>query len=140
MSADDEPHRLPTRIGFSDEQAMLLDSAVAFCRDKSPSLTVRSLLGSDSGFDAAVWQQIVQMGWAGLAIPEAFGGSGLGIGHTALIAEPMGRHLLATPFASSQLCIQGLLAAEDPALQQRWLPKLAQGSIGTVALFEDDGS
>lgn len=125
-------------ITFSDEQAMLLEAAAAFCREQSPSASVRRLLGDERGFDAAVWQRIVEMGWAGLAVPEAFGGSGLAVGHLAVIAEPMGRHLLATPFASSQLAVQALLAA-PAAAQAAWLPKLAQGMPATVALFEADG-
>ena len=135
--------QMNTRIDFSDEQAMLLDSASAFCRARSPSATVRGLIGSphdDSiGFDRGLWAQIAQLGWLGIAVPESLGGSGLGIGHTAVIAEPMGRHLLATPFTSTQLCIQGLLAGGSAAQQAEWLPRLAQGGIGTVALFEDDG-
>lgn len=130
---------LSTRIAFSDEQAMLLDSAVAFCRERSPSLTVRGLLTSEAGFDRGLWQEIAQLGWNGIAIPERFGGSGLTLGHTAVIAEPMGRHLLATPFASTQLAIQGLLAGGSPAQQAAWLPRLAGGGIASVALFEDDG-
>ncbi|MFT5483689.1 MAG: acyl-CoA dehydrogenase, partial [Halieaceae bacterium] len=35
---------------FSDEQAMILDSARDFCRDKSPVTAVRALIGSESGF------------------------------------------------------------------------------------------
>lgn len=130
---------LSTRIAFSDEQAMLLDSAVAFCRERSPSLTVRGLLTSEIGFDRGLWQEIAQLGWNGIAIPERFGGSGLTLGHTAVIAEPMGRHLLATPFASTQLAIQGLLAGGSEAQQATWLPRLAGGGIASVALFEDDG-
>ena len=130
---------LPTRIRFSDEQAMLLDSAVAFCRERSPALTVRGLLTSDSGFDRDLWAQISQLGWNGIAIPERFGGSGLTLGHTALIAEPMGRHLLALPFVSTQLAIQGLLAGGSNRHQTTWLPRLAAGAIGSVAVFEDDG-
>lgn len=137
---DTEPTgSLPTHIHFSDEQAMLLDSAAAFCKQRSPSLTVRGLIPSESGFNPAVWDEIVQLGWTGLAIPEEHGGSGLPVGHLAVIAEPMGRHLLATPFTSTQLCIQGLVASGHAALQGRWLPGLGQGGIGTVALFEDDG-
>lgn len=131
--------QLSSRISFSDEQAMLQDSAVAFCRERSPSLTVRSLLTSDTGFDHGLWQEIAQLGWNGIAIPERFGGSGLTLGHTAVIAEPMGRHLLATPFASTQLAIQGLLAGASAAQQAAWLPRLAGGGIASVALFEDDG-
>lgn len=131
--------KLDNRLHFSDEQAMLQDAAGAFCRERSPSLTVRSLIPSETGFDRGLWQQVTELGWLGVAVPETHGGSGLTIGHTAVIAEPMGRHLLATPFASTQLAIQGLLAGASAAQQSHWLPRLAQGAIGSVALFEDDG-
>jgi alkylation response protein AidB-like acyl-CoA dehydrogenase len=130
---------LSTAIRFSDEQAMLLDSATAFCRERSPSSTVRKLMSTEHGFDRAVWDQIVQLGWLGIAVPEHHGGSGLTLGHTAVIAEPMGRHLLATPFASTQIFTQGLLSLGDHRLQAEWLPRICQGSIASVALFEDDG-
>ena len=87
-------------LEFSDEQSMILDSAREFCRDKSPISAVRGLLDSDTGFDPAVWQEMVGLGWLGLAIPEEFGGSGLGIGSTVPLAECMGRHMLSTPYFS----------------------------------------
>ena len=130
---------LANRIDFSDEQAMLLDTAEAFCREHSPFSAVRARLGTQPGHDPAVWRQMAELGWCGLAVPESLGGSGLGLAELVTLAEPMGRHLMATPFVSSQLAIQALLAAGDPALQQAWLPRLAQGAIGTVALFEDEG-
>ena len=122
-----------------DEQAMLLDSAVTFCRERSPAATVRHLMATETGFDRGLWNEIARLGWNGIAIPERFGGSGLSLGHTAVIAEPMGRHLLATPFTSTQLAIQGLLAGGSAAQQAVWLPRLAGGGIASVALFEDDG-
>lgn len=131
--------QLGREMQCSDEQAMLLDSATSFCRDQSTSAKVRALIGSDTGFDAAVWRAMVEMGWLGLAVPEAQGGSGLSLGHTAVLAEPMGRHLLATPFASTQALVQGLLACGSAALQQQWLPAVCAGSVGSLALFEDDG-
>ena len=143
MSELSSPDALGSQFHFSDEQAMLQDSAVAFCRAQSPMSTVRALISGamddSSGFDRAVWQAIAELGWLGISIPEAFGGSGLTLGHTAVIAEAMGRHLLATPFASTLLCIEGLLAGGSAAQQAAWLPRLAQGGIATVALFEDEG-
>ena len=134
---------LPTRIAFSDDQALLLDAATRFCQDRASSLSVRAQLGSATGFERSVWHEIVQQGWLGIAIPEAYGGSGsgsgLGAGACAVVAEALGRHGLALPFASTQLCIQGLLAGGDEAQQTAWLPRLGQGAIGTVAVFEDDG-
>ena len=143
MTAPSSPDVLGIALHFSDEQALLQDSAVAFCRAQSPMSAVRKLIGSagdeSTGFDRSVWQAIAELGWLGIAVPERFGGSGLTLGHTAVIAEAMGRHLLATPFASTLLCTEGLLAGGSAAQQLLWLPKLAQGSIGTVALFEDEG-
>ena len=130
---------LSTRITFSDEQSMLLDTAVAFCRDKSPVSAVRAQLGTEHGFDRAVWGAIVELGWTGIAVPERFGGSGLSLAEVATIAEPMGRHLLATPFTSTQLLVQALVASGHEALQQSVLPRLCAGDIGTVALTEADG-
>lgn len=130
---------LNTRINFSDEQAMLLEAATSFCRDQSPSSAVRARIASDAGFDPAHWQAMVDMGWLGIAVPEAHGGSGLGLGACAVVAEPLGRHLLHTPFMATQLAIQALLAGGSAAQQSEWLPRLATGTVGTVALFEDGG-
>ncbi|MES2717873.1 MAG: acyl-CoA dehydrogenase family protein [Pseudomonadota bacterium] len=133
------PDTLNTRLHFSDEQAMLLEAASNFCRDKSPSSAVRARFGSDTGFDPAHWQAMVDMGWLGVAVPEQHGGSALGIAACVVLAEPLGRHLLHTPFVATQLAIQGLLAGGTAAQQADWLPRLATGAVGTVALFEDDG-
>ena len=131
------------RIRFSDEQAMLLEAATSFCRDQSPPSAVRARFGTgpddNRGFDPAHWQAMVDMGWLGIAVPEAHGGSGLGLGACAVLAEPLGRHLLHTPFVATQLAIQGLLAGGRAAQQADWLPRLATGAVGTVALFEADG-
>lgn len=128
-----------TLIRFSDEQSMLLDSAVSFCREKSPVSRVRKLLNSEEGFDAGIWQEMVSLGWTGIAVPEHLGGSGLSLAEAVTIAEPLGRHLLATPFLSTQLFTQGLLAGGSPAQQQAFLPGVCQGAPATVALFEADG-
>lgn len=130
---------LKSTMTFSEEQAMLLDTATEFFRDKSPSAAVRDLLISETGYDDAVWQEMVALGWSGLAVPEEHGGSELGLAAAVAIAEPMGRHLSATPWLSTQLCIQGLLVAGD-ALQADCLPRVAEGAIGAVALMEPGGS
>lgn len=119
---------------------MLLDTASNFFRDKSPSAKVRNLIGSANGYDDAVWQEMVSLGWSGLAIPEDFGGSGLGLAAAVSIAEPMGRHLAALPFISTQLFVQGVLAGGSDEQKSQYLPAIAEGSIGTVALFEEDGN
>lgn len=126
-------------IRFGDEQAMLLESAAAFAREQSTIADVRRRMTLAEGFEPALWQRIVALGWTGIAVPERFGGAGLTLAEVATVAEPMGRHLMATPFGSTQQFVQALLAGDDAALQAAWLPRVCEGAIGTVALFEADG-
>jgi acyl-CoA dehydrogenase len=134
-----QPSALPRHIHFSDEQAMLLEAATTFCREQSPIARVRERMQTESGFDAEVWQRMTELGWPGLCVAEAHGGAGLGLGHAATLAECMGRELLATPFAATQLAVAALQAGASPALQALWLPRIAAGHPATVALLEDDG-
>ena len=67
------------KIDFSDEQSMLLDVAREFVKDKSPGSEVRRLLESEEGFSQPVWQELVDLGWTGINLPESVGGSGLGL-------------------------------------------------------------
>lgn len=126
-----------TALAFTDDQTLILDSAREFCRAKSPIDKVRSLLDSETGFDPAVWQEMVELSWPAMAIPEEHGGAGLDIGTTVPLAESMGRALLSTPFFSVTLVAQGLLRAGTQAQQARWLPEMAAGKVAALALLDD---
>lgn len=130
---------LSTRIEFSDEQAMLLEAATSFCRDKAPIASVRAQLGTEHGYDPAVWDEMVGLGWAGITVPEQFGGSGLTLAEVATIAEPMGRQLLATPFASTQAFVHAVRAGANPAQQADWLGRVAAGAVAGTAVLEAEG-
>ncbi|MGI9287810.1 MAG: acyl-CoA dehydrogenase family protein [Pseudomonadales bacterium] len=125
-------------LSFSDEQSMILDSARQFCRDQSDISAVRALLSSDEGYSRKVWADMVELGWLGLAIPEQFGGSGLGIGATVPLAECMGRHLLSTPYFSCLLASEALRRAGTDAQKQEFLPAIASGEVATLALLDSE--
>ena len=127
------------RIGFSEEQASLLDVATVFCREQSPTAKVRRLMEDELGHEPSVWRAIVELGWLGVAIPETFGGAGLGLAEVVPLMEQMGRTLLAGPFASATLAAQALLAGGTQGQQQAWLPKLATGTVVTLGLVEPGG-
>ena len=130
---------LKNTMSFSDEQSMLLDTAVEFCKEASPIAEVRDLVLTDSGFRTNVWQQIVDLGWTGVAVPEEFGGSNLGLAAVVPLAESMGRRLLGAPFVATQLATQTLVAGGNPDQQANWLPKIVAGSPATIAFVEEDG-
>ena len=130
---------LSTKITFSEEQAMLQDVAVNFCREKVSIGEVRRQIASDSGFDRELWKEISELGWLAVAVPEEFGGTNLSLAEVVSIVEPMGRHLAGTPFVSTQLFIQALLAGGSAEQKGELLPKICEGAVGAVALFERDG-
>ena len=127
------------RIGFTEEQADLLDVATSFCRDRSPVSKVRALIEDERGYDPDVWREIGEMGWLGIAIPEAYGGAGLGLREVAPVMEQMGRTLMASPFLSTTLSAQALLVGATEAQKRDILPKLAAGAAATLALTEPHG-
>jgi alkylation response protein AidB-like acyl-CoA dehydrogenase len=126
-------------INFSDEQAQLLEVATSFAQDKFPLSKVRARIAAKEDFEPAVWKEIASLGWLGVAIPEEFGGSGLGLAEVVTIVEPLGRALAGTPLVSTTLLAQALLKAGSPAQKQEWLPKICQGAIGALALVEPHG-
>jgi alkylation response protein AidB-like acyl-CoA dehydrogenase len=126
-----------TALSFSEEQAMLLDVAREFCRDKSPMSAVRSQLESDQGFDQSTWDEMVALGWAGIALPDACGGSGMGVASVVPVVEAMGRAMLGTPLISTTLAAQLLLRAGGASRMEETLTSIAGGSIATVALLEN---
>jgi acyl-CoA dehydrogenase len=133
-------HELSQLMTFSEEQSMLQDTAVTFFAEKSPMPVVRAQIETRSGFERGVWNEMVALGWTGLAVPEQLGGGGLGLAEAVCIAEPMGRHLCSAPFLSTQLFVQALLNGGDEGQQAEYLSRIAGGAIGTVALFESDGN
>ncbi|MCP5146985.1 MAG: acyl-CoA/acyl-ACP dehydrogenase [Pseudomonadales bacterium] len=124
-------------LRFSEEQAMLLDVAREFCRDKSPMAAVRAQLETERGFDPAIWDEMVALGWAGIALPEACGGSGMGVASVVPVVEAMGRAMLGTPLISTTLAAQLLLRAGGAGSMEATLASIAGGSIATVALLEN---
>jgi acyl-CoA dehydrogenase len=126
-------------IGCSDEQADLLESATRFCEDKSPISTVRRLLEDEAGYDPEVFAEMAELGWLGVAIPEAYGGVGLDLAEVVPLVEQMGRRLMSGPFVSTTLAGQLLMAAGTDAQKQSLLPALVRGAPATLALAEPEG-
>ena len=128
------------QIAFSEEQAMLLETAADFCRGQSPIDKVRANLDSANGFDHSLWRQIADLGWLAIAVPEQYGGLGLGLAGVVPVVENMGRYLLSSPYVATTLAIHAIATSGSSAQKQAWLPRLAEGVPGSVAIVEEDGN
>ena len=127
---------------FSAEQQQLKEQARRYLADKCPTTAVRAILEGSEPFDRVLWQGLGEMGFLGAAIPEEYGGLGLGYLELCVIAEELGRALAPVPVSSSIFLVAEILkAAGSEEQKQRWLPKLASGEvIGTLASVEATGS
>jgi alkylation response protein AidB-like acyl-CoA dehydrogenase len=127
---------------FSDDQKQLRDEARRFLAEKCPPKAVRTVLDGKQPYDRELWKGLAEMGFLGVAIPEAFGGAGAGHLELCVIAEEMGRALAPVPFSSTvYLAAESILLAGSDAQKQKWLPLIASGAaIGTLALFEGKGN
>ena len=126
---------------FSDDLKELREQARKFLRERCTCAAVRRVLEGPEPYDKGLWSEIAAMGWTGAAIPEAYGGVGLGHLGLCVLAEELGSALAPVPFSSSvYLATEAILAGGSEAQKRAWLPKLASGTaIGTLALAEGAG-
>jgi len=128
---------------FSDDQKFLKSEARKFLEANCSTAKVRAVLNDDAKtYDEALWKGVAGQGWLGCAIPEEFGGLGLGHVELCAIAEELGRVVAPIPFASTvYLLAEAVLLAGTEAQKAEILPKIAAGEIiGALATSEGPGA
>ena len=129
-------------FAFDEDQEELRRLVARFLEEKSPESEVRRLMGTDEGYDPAVWSQMAdQLGLQGLTIPEAYGGSGFSYVELMVVLEEMGAALLCAPFFSTvALGANALLTSDDEGAKRELLGAIASGeATATLAISEDAG-
>jgi alkylation response protein AidB-like acyl-CoA dehydrogenase len=127
---------------LTEEQSMLRDSARGLIGDKAPVSHLRQLRDSKdpTGFSRELWRSFAEMGFCGLLVPEAFGGSALGCVEAGVVMEEIGRTLMPSPFlATSVLAASALKHGGSAGQKSEYLPKIADGSL-LAALAIDEGA
>jgi len=125
-------------FGLSETQEQLQQSARDFLARACPAAFVREVMQDAEGFPRAFYRQLAELGWTGLIVPEAYGGSALGMLDLAVLTEEIGRAVMPGPFLSSTLATLAIAQAGSAAQKKHWLPKLAGGdAVGTLAFLEE---
>jgi len=127
---------------YSDEQKMLKEEARRFLAAKCDASVVRGVLDDAArGYDETLWRAVAEQGWLGAAIPEGYGGLGLGHVELCALAEELGRACAPIPFASTVYFVaEALMLFGSEAQKQKWLPRIAAGEcIGAFATSEGKG-
>jgi alkylation response protein AidB-like acyl-CoA dehydrogenase len=127
---------------LTEEQSMLRDSARGLISDKAPVSHLRKLRDAkdEIGFSRELWKAFAEMGFAGLLVPENFGGSGLGCVEAGVVMEEIGRTLMPSPFLSTAvLAASALSRGGSEAQKSAHLPKISDGSL-LAAFAIDEGA
>lgn len=128
---------------LSEEQVMLRESAAGFLAEKASVEQLRTLrdAGDETAHDSAIWAEMVEMGWAGIAIPEAYGGLGYGYTGLGVVLEQMGRNLSASPMEASVLIgATAIEALGSEAQKAHYLPAIAAGEQQVTLALQENGA
>jgi alkylation response protein AidB-like acyl-CoA dehydrogenase len=125
---------------LNDEQKEIKRVAHELLAARSPFAKVREA-AEQAAYDPALWGELVELGWPGIAVSPEHGGQGLGAVELSVLLEELGYACAATPFLSTAAAAAVIEAAGTPEQQARWLPGLSSGEqtagIGTRELAAD---
>jgi len=126
---------------LSDEQRDFRDMLRRFFEEHAPMTRVREVMESEASCAPELWERAgAELGLAGLAIPEAFGGQGFGLPELAIALEEVGRSFAPIPLlASAGLAARAVWAVAGDAAGAEWLRGIAEGQAATLAWVEPAG-
>jgi alkylation response protein AidB-like acyl-CoA dehydrogenase len=127
-------------LTLNAEQQLLKDNARQFVTRYAPVGHLRGLRDrrDPQGYSSELWQQMVELGWAAIVFPEAYGGLGLGLVELGSVLEECGRTLVPTPILSSVLLAGNvLLEAGSDAQKASILPSICHGRRRLALAFEE---
>ena len=125
---------------LNEDQNMLKDSAKNFCSDNTPITQLRRLRDENDslGFDKETWNQMVELGWSGITVPEAYGGLGFGYMGLGVVMEECGRTLAASPlFATAALGTSALIYGGSEEMKAGFLGQVAEGKLLLALALEE---
>jgi alkylation response protein AidB-like acyl-CoA dehydrogenase len=124
-------------FALSPDQQLLRGAARAFLDEHVTPAVVRALWDDPRGERDDLWKDMARLGWLGLTLPEAHGGSALGMVETAVVLEEMGRVACSGPYLETIVLARALETAGTPAQKARWLPAIAGGAARATVAFLD---
>ncbi|MGB8327921.1 MAG: acyl-CoA dehydrogenase family protein [Steroidobacteraceae bacterium] len=117
---------------FSDDERLLAESARGFLAERSPVSAARNLRDQHDidGFSRELWAAVVELGWAGMLVPEEYGGLGFSHAGAGIVCEEAGRVLAASPFfATGVLGATIVREAGSVAQKRQILSAIAAGRL-----------
>ncbi|MCB1255539.1 MAG: acyl-CoA dehydrogenase [Microthrixaceae bacterium] len=116
-------------IAITEDHRALAETVASFLANRKALLAARVLLDSEDEPMTELWPEMVGLGWAGLHIPEQYGGSGFGLEELVIVVEETGRTVTPGPLVPTVIASAVINSAADEATKSRLLPGLVDGSV-----------
>ena len=128
-------------FSLADEEQAISDLAAQILGDKSTHERLCALAAADDRIDAEAWAALAQSGVLGAAVPESYGGLGLGFLATAMALQQVGATASPVPLLSTAVMGAMPIAEFGTADQRaRYLPAVADGSLIVAAALYEEGA
>jgi 3-oxocholest-4-en-26-oyl-CoA dehydrogenase beta subunit len=127
-------------FSLNGPQLELAELSRRILRDKAAPERLREVEAGGDRFDPALWADLARAGILAATLPEALGGSGLGLLEQCSVLTEIGRTVAPAPFLASIVLGAGTLARFGTPAQQEFAAQAGRGElILTAALAEEDG-
>ncbi|MGK2910585.1 MAG: acyl-CoA dehydrogenase family protein [Sphingobium sp.] len=110
----------------------LRDSISSVLSEQCGSLAVHAFLDGKSDLDRRLWQQAAELGWFGIALPEQYGGLGMGALALSVLHSELGRYTAPGSFIATLSAAQALVETASDDVKTIWLPRFAAGEISAA--------
>src|SRR6476646_1438924 len=122
-------------LAITEEHTDLADSVFGQLSRVNRRAAARATLDEGSPHPAEIWSAAADLGWQGLAVAEAHGGSGFGLSELAVVLEAQGRELCPGPFLPTVAAAAVIDRCTPDSVRAQLLPGLADGStVGALGL------
>jgi alkylation response protein AidB-like acyl-CoA dehydrogenase len=125
---------------LTEEQRLLQDTARDFLASHAPVESLRKLRDRNdtTGYCPDLWQQMAELGWASIIVPEQYGGLAFGFTGLGVVIEETGRTLTASPlFASAVVGASAILLGGNETQKEQLLPAIAGGELSLALALEE---
>jgi alkylation response protein AidB-like acyl-CoA dehydrogenase len=124
-------------FGFTDDQRDIQRTARDLLGERATPARVREHAEARTT-DTALWRELSELGWPGIAVSEEYGGQGLGQIELSILCEELGRTVAPVPFLPSAMAATVIEHGGSRELCERWLPGLASGeTVGALGVAAD---
>jgi alkylation response protein AidB-like acyl-CoA dehydrogenase len=124
-------------FGLTDDQREIQRTARDLLAERATPARVREHAEART-VDRALWRELSELGWPGIAVSEEYGGQGLGQIELSILCEELGRSLAPVPFLPSALAATAIEQSGVQEQCERWLPGLSSGeTVGALGAASD---